>query len=201
MLEEDVKTEETTEETPATSEESSASEQTVPYDRFKEVNDSKKELEEKVSTLEKDAPEKLTPKEEAEKQAKDYISGLVAEELTKKETAKKEADTTEERKFNQDVQDALDENQDAKKADFLKFVDEQGENFTSVKSAMSFFKQLGSTAKDAKAEGQEEERSKPDLPSSEGETVELTEAPKEDANKSFRQVIAEAMRGAVGKSE
>ncbi|KKN59578.1 hypothetical protein LCGC14_0540410, partial [marine sediment metagenome] len=183
-------------------EESSTSEQnTVPQHRFAEKVEEVKELEEKVSTLEKDAPGKLTPEQEKEQQAKEYLTGLMKEELDKRDTAKKEADTVEERKFNQDVQDALDENQDAKKADFLKFVEEQGDNFTSVKSAMSFYKQLGSTAKDAKAEGQEEERSKPDLPSSEGETEEITEAPEEDKNKSFRQVIAEAMRGAVGKSE
>ncbi len=198
--ENDVNTEETTEETQKPSEESSASEQTVPYNRFKEVNDSKKELEEEVSTLKKEAPDKLTPEQEKEKQAAEYLSGLVSKELEKRDTTAKETTAKEEREFNQDVQDALDENQDAKKADFLKFVDEQGDNFTSVKSAMSFYKQLGSTAKDAKAEGQEEERSKPDLPSSEGETVEMTEAPAEDSSKSMRQVISELIRGA-GKSE
>ena len=165
------------------------------------MNDSKKELEEKVSTLEKETPEKLTPEQIQEKQANEFIEKKIDEGIAKRETAQKEADTKKEEGYTQSVQDSLDENQDVKKADFMEFLEKQGDSFTSVKGAMDVFKQLGSAAKDAKAEGQEEERSKPDLPSSEGETAEITEAPPEDANKSFRQVIAEAMKGAVGKSE
>ena len=60
---EDVK-EEGVEETPETpTEESSTTEQTVPYGRFKEVNDDKKELETEVKTLKGSQPDKLTPEQ------------------------------------------------------------------------------------------------------------------------------------------
>ncbi len=199
MLEEDVKTEGGEETT--TEESSTTDEKTVPYDRFKEVNEAKKGLETEVKTLKDSQPDKLTPEQEKEKQAEDYLSGLVSKELEKKEQAKKETEVKEEQQFNQDVQDVLDENQDIKKPDFLAFIEKEGDNFATVKGAMSIFKQLGKTAKTAKAEGIEEEQAKPELPSSEGGTIESTEPPKEDANRTLSQVVQDVVKGMTKKSE
>ena len=199
MLEEDVKTEGGEETT--TEESSTTDEKTVPYDRFKEVNDSKKGLEEEVKTLKDSQPDKLTPEQEKEKQAEEYLSGLVKKELDKSTKVQKDAEVAEEQKFDRDVQDVLDENQDIKKADFLAFVEKEGDTFTTVKGAMSIFKQIGKTAKTAKAEGIEEEQAKPELPSSEGGTVESTEPPKEDANRTLSQVVQDVVKGMTKKSE
>lgn len=196
---EDVK-EEGSEET-TTEESSTTEEKTVPYDRFKEVNDSKKGLEEEVKTLKDSQPDKLTPEQEKEKQAEEYLSGLVKKEIDKNVKTQKDAEVAEEQEFNQDVQDVLDENQDIKKADFLAFIEKEGDNFANVKGAMSIFKQIGSKTKDAKAEGQEEERSKPELPSSEGGAVEFTDPPPEDKNRTLSQVVQDVVKGMTKKSE
>lgn len=198
MLEEDVKTEDGKETT--TEESSTPEDKTVPYDRFKEVNDLKKEAEDKVKTLEADKPGELTPKQQEEKQAKDYISSLVSEEVDKRESALKSKETQEEEQFSQDVQDSLDENQDIKKDDFVKFLEDQGESFTSVKAAMTVFKQIGKNVKDAKAEGREEEQAKPDMPSSDAGAAQEVEVPAEDKGRSFTQVTQDIIRGLAKKS-
>ena len=204
MQETDVKQEGVEEETPETpKEESSTAEQTVPYERFKGVNDAKKELETEVKTLKESQPDKLTPEQQKEKQAEEYLSGLVKKELDKKADAETQAEKTEQKEFDEQVNEVIDANSDIKRADFLKFIEDNDKEFefSSVNSALKVYKALNTTAKDAKAEGKEDILNKPELPSSEAGKVESTEPPKEDANRTIGQVVQDIVKGMTKKSE
>lgn len=203
MQETDVK-EEGTEETPeTTTEESSTTEQTVPYSRFKDVNDDKKELETEVKTLKESQPDKLTPEEQKNKLAEEYLSGLVKKEIDKQTETDTQTEKAEQKEFDEQVNEVLDANTDIKRPDFLKFIEDNDKEFefSSVNSALKVYKALNTTAKDAKAEGKEDILNKPELPSSEAGNVESTEPPTEDANRTLGQVVQDIVKGMTKKSE
>jgi len=188
-MEEDVNTEEV-EET-STEEEASASEKTVPYDRFKEINEQKKAAEQERDSL-KQKTETLTPEQQKEKQAKDYLRGLTKEVLAEEKKAAKDAETQEQKKFEEEVSDILIVNTEVNKEEFLKFIEDNSDKYgiTSVKGAMSLYKDLGKVKSETAEETKERLAKKPNLPKGEGLKA---ETPPDDSNKTYEQITEEAV--------
>lgn len=180
-------TEETSEETTEESSTPEQTEQTVPYDRFKKVNDEKKELEQK---LEDSKPQPQSK----EQQAEEYLDKLVDKRLDKRDEAAKAAETKEQKKFDSDVDDLLTVHTDVKKEEFLKFIDENGDKYgvTSVKGAMALYKDLGNIKKETAEEAKDSLKAKPGLPKSEAIPGSV-KTPEDDKGKSLEQIKEEAI--------
>lgn len=184
-------------ETSETGEESSTSEteeKTVPYSRFKEVNDKMRGLERDISSLKaaKSAGE-LSEEQQKELKAKEYLKGLLKEtiEEQKKQTAEEEA--KEQTLFEQEVEEALLANTDVKRAEFLKFIEEEGDDYSSVQAIMKGYKRLAETSKTASEKTKKELAGKPSLPTSEGGGGEKPAA-ETDKGKPLWQIAVEAAK-------
>ncbi len=178
------------EETPT--EESPASEEkTVPYDRFKKVNEERKEAVEENKSLKEKPKEETQP--DAEKQAKEYLSGLVDEELEKRDKQKVQTETDEQTKFESDVTELLDVHTDVKKDDFLKFIEENDEEleFSSPKAAMATYRKVNNLSKEAEEKVKDDLEQKPSLPRNEGVK---TEAPIDDSQRSLEEVVQDSIK-------
>lgn len=174
-----------TEETPSGSE----SDKVIPYSRFKEVVDKKNELEaELAKNKQKEEP---TPEKAKEVEAKNYLKNLLKETLeeTKSEAAKKEAEELQ--KFQSEVEDAVTKNPGVKKDDFLKFVEENGDDFASVASAMKHYRTINKISKEDAEEAAKGK--KPALPNSEDKSSGKSDH--DDKGKSLWQIADEAIRG------
>ena len=170
-------------------------EQTIPYSRFKEVNDKRKELEEQVNTLKASG----APKEEvqdAEKKAEEYLEKLTDKVLARREQAKAEAERVEQDQFNQELDDILIANPSVKRSEFVKFTEENMGKYgiSSLEGALSLYKDFGDISKKAKEEIEESLEKKPGLPKNEGLGKQGNELP-DDSNKTFNQVLDEVVRG------
>lgn len=165
-------------------------EKTVPYERFKEVNDKFRSLEAEISSLKTQGKKEggLSAEQEKELAAKTYLKGLLKETLEEQNKTKTEQEITEQKQFESEVTDILIENSDVKKKDFLEFIEKNSTKFgiQSPKGAMELYKHLNEVKKSAV----EEERKKPGMPSHEGGANRI-EPKAEDKEKSFSQITNE----------
>lgn len=173
-------------------------EKSVPYARFKEVNDEVKGLKEKLENIEKlqtkqDGGKTLTPEEKKELDAKTYLKGLLKETMEETEKAKKDGEARELKQFNEAVAGVLEINPDIKRDDFLKFVKENESKykFSSVEGAMAIYKDLNKTKTEAKEQGKKEVINRPKFPSNDGGSAPQTYDVK---GKSMSQIAEEAKR-------
>ena len=167
----------------------SESDKVIPYSRFKEVVDKKNELE---AELAKNKPkEEASPEKAKEAEAKNYLKNLLKETLeeTKSETAKKEAEELS--KLQSDVDDVVTKNPGVKKDDFLKFVEENGDDFASVASAMKHYRTINGITKEEADKVNKDK--KPALPNSEAGPSNKSDY--DDKGKSLSQIAEEANRG------
>lgn len=188
---------ETKEVDPSATKEGGEGDKTVPYSRFKEVNDSLKELREKMESIEslqvkKDTGKSLTPDEQKELDAKSYLKGLLKETLQEETTAKTQAEEKELKEFNSSVSSVLEENTDVKREDFLKFIEEKADKYgvTSVTGAMILFRDMNNLTKESKEAGKKEEKNKPKFPANEGSVGGKSV---NDSGKSLYQIAEEAI--------
>ena len=175
-------------------------EQTVPYKRFKEVNEDKKEAEQKLQTLKEEKGETLTLEQQKEKQAKDYLKGLVKDQLVEEAKAKEAADTQEQKKFESDVDDVLAVNSKVDREEFLKFIEDDSKKYgiTDVSGAMELYKDLGKIKSDTAEETKENLAKKPNLPKSEGISATKQDL-SGDKEKTYQEITEEAMKEAEAK--
>jgi len=165
-------------------------EKTVPYERFKEVNDKFRSLEAEISSLKSQSKKEggLSQEQEKELQAKTYLKNLLKETLEEQDKGKAEQEVKEQKEFEQEVTDVLMENSDVKKKDFLEFIEKNSKEFgiESVNGAMKLYRHLGEVKKSAV----EEERKKPGMPAHEGGAARI-EPKAEDKGKSLNQITSE----------
>jgi len=180
--------EEPVEETPG---EPSTPEQTVPIGRFNEVYKKTKELEEKIGTLKSSDGEQLTPEQQKERQAEEYLSKLYDKVIDKRETAAKATKAKEQEEFETEIDDVLAIHTDVNKDEFLKFVKTKSDEYgvKSVKGAMKLYKDLGKLKSETEDEVKDNFSKKPNLPKSEGTSVSKT--PPDDSDKSYEQIQRE----------
>lgn len=171
--------------------------QHVPYDRFKEVNDQKRELEQRVEELQQQKSSgTLSPEEQKELQAKEYLGKLLDERIEARNKATADAEKAEQKKFENDVSDVLSAHTDVKRSDFVAFLEKEGDDYSSVASAMKGYLRLGETAKEAAEKAKDNQERKPKMPNSEGAGGgSFAEPPEADKSKSFWEVAQDAMRG------
>jgi len=175
------------EETPA---EEPSTPEPVPYQRFKDVNDKNKDLEQQLEEAKATTP----PAKTKEEQAEEYLSKLTEKAIEKREAAQKAAKTKEQKEFNSEVDDLLAVHTDVKKQDFLKFIEDNGEKYgiKSVKGAMSLYKDMGDFKTKTTEEAKESLSKKPGLPKSEA-IPGSTGTPADDKGKSLEQIKEEAI--------
>jgi len=167
--------------------------QTVPVSRFKEVYREKKELEEKISSLEAKKNEgTITSDEKKELEAKTYLKNLQKEVVKEMEEEKAKTAKEELTKFNQQVEDTLVVNTDVKKAEFLKFIEEEAENYgiESVDGAMKLYRKFNDLSKEVADKTKKEISSKPKMPTHEGGG----KSTYDDSNKSLYDIVNEAKK-------
>lgn len=183
-----------TEETPT--EEPSAPEP-VPYDRFKKVNDEKKELEQKLE----DAKATTPPVQTKEQQAEEYLNKLTDKAIERREKSQKETEVKEQKEFDSEVDDLLTVHTDVKKDEFLKFIEDNGDKYgiKSVKGAMSLYKDLVVLRKNTAEEAKDSLSKKPGLPKSEGIPGSTKEY--DDKGKTLEQIKEEAIAELESKSK
>lgn len=170
-------------------------EQTVPYHRFKEVIDKTKALEADIQALKSTKKDSgLTPEQEKELQAKTYLKSLLKETLTEQEEAQARDKEQELKQFEKDVESALELNTDVKKPDFLKFMEEEGDDFSSVASAMKHYKNVQEAREEAVEKAKDDLKGRPNLPRHEGGGT-AKEAPETDKGKSITEVAQDIIRG------
>lgn len=196
-LEKDVNTDGDGSDSTTDSSSETKTEQAVPYDRFKQVNEQKRELEQRVQELEKkDSQGTLTPEQQKELQAKSYLKNLLAETLDEQKKSQVAAEKAEQQKFEQDVDEQIVKQPDVKRADFLKFIEKEGDDYSSVASAMKGYLRLEQVSKETEQKTKENFDRKPSMPTSQGAGGgTFTEPPADDSKKSFWEVASEAMRG------
>src|SRR3990167_5527575 len=166
-------------------------EHSVPYERFKEVNDKLNTLKEEISSLKSQKrSDGLSPEEEKELQAKTYLEKLTRETLDKVSKEKSEAETREQKEFEKEVGDILLVNTDVKRAEFLDFIDKKADSYgiKSVEGAMKLYRDINNLSKEGLEKAKKELQGKPGFPSSEGKP---SSVPAEDKGKSIHQIAAE----------
>jgi len=181
----DEKIEEGNSEVPKTEE--NTEDKPVPYHRFKEVNDQLKELREMVKPKDNSAK---TPEQEKEEKAKEYLKNLHKEVLAEEQKAKQIQEEKELKDFKEQLSEVLSVNTNVKRAEFEKFLETDGDDYSSIASAMKAFKRFNEIETKGKEKGKEEMKGKPKMPSHEGPQA---EAPVEDKTKSIRQIAEEAI--------
>lgn len=167
-------------------------EKTVPYSRFKEVNDKMNELAEQIKSLtEKKDAGTISPDEKKELEAKQYLEKITRESLTKIEQEKKDKETEELKAFEKNVNELLEIHSNVKRDDFLKFLEEEGDDFSTLDSAMKHYLKNSEKKETDKAK-------KPSLPSNEGGGSRIEAV--DDGKKSLRQISEEIIRS-IGKGK
>lgn len=175
---------------------SSEIDKTVPETRFKEVYGKMKELEREIGTLRDTKKEgNLTENQSKELQAKEYLKGLLKETLEEEKRASESKEQAELAKFKEDVNSVLEIHTDVKRDDFLKFIEEEGDDYASIAAAMKGYKRLHETAKDASEKAKQNLSKKPGLPRSEGSGGEKTNYADSDKGKTLWQIAQEAAAG------
>lgn len=161
-------TEDKSEETPSESSTDKA-DKSVPYARFKEVNDQLKEMKSRIDSLQtKEDKGSITPEEKKELDAKNYLKNLFKEVMTEEEKMKSEKEKQESVAFNKEIDSLIELHPDIKRADFVEFIDKNSDKYgiQSVKGAMALYKDLNNIKTSAKEAGKKEIINKPKFPSS-----------------------------------
>lgn len=175
--------------------EPSAPEQTVPLKRFQEVYAKQKNLEQEIATLKEQKKEGgITPEQEKELQAKQYLKNLLKETLSEQEQEMTKAEQQELEKFSTDVDELIMVNPDVKLDDFLKFMEEKADDYgvQSVKGGMKLYRDLHKLSEESLEKAKEILKKKPSLPTSEGLSV--AEPHPDDKGKSITQIAQEIAR-------
>src|SRR3990167_9824496 len=148
-----------------------SADKSVPYSRFKEVNDKMNSMKERIDSLQNTSKGRdLTPKEQEELNAKSYLRNMLKDVLTEEERTKNEAEAKEVATFNSEVDSILEFNSEIKRNDFIDFIEKNSEKYgiESVKGAMALYKDLNQVKAKAKDEGKKEVLNKPKFPSGDG---------------------------------
>ena len=176
IIMDDVNTEVTPQDDP------SASEKTVPYARFKEVNEKVKELEVQLKTK-SDSPDDTL----LEKKVSDILSKM---ELSKS-SAQKEA----EKQVKAEIDEILEVYVDVDKKDFSKFINDNKEKYSiqSVQGAMTLYRDLNNMSADIAQKTKDSLKSKPSFPKNEGQTPASNV---DDSKKTYEQITEEVIREA-----
>jgi len=170
--------------------------QTVPYERFKEVNDKVKSLTEEISTIKNQAetqPGGLTPKQKEEIEAKEYLKGLVKDTLSEFEKTKASEEEQEIANFQKELNNVLELNSSVDRKEFEKFLENEADEYgvETVSGAMKIYKKLNETTLKAKESAKNELSKKPKMPSSDGSGVGEVH---NDTGKSLYQIAEEAKK-------
>lgn len=178
-------------------EEASTSEQNVPYSRFKEVNEAKNQAEQDLQALKETKTEDLTPDQQKEKQAKDFLKGLVKEQLKEEDKAKKATEAKEQKKFDSDIRESLDINPSINKKDLLKFIEDNSDKYsiTSVAGAVRLYRDLNKIKDETVEETKENLAAKPKLPKSKA-VADTAPDYSDDKGKTWEQVVTEGIKEA-----
>ena len=158
---------------------------TVPYSRFKEVNEKAKANEQKLQALE-------SPDQHKEERAKNFLKGLVREELKAEKEARKASETKARKEFDTDVDEVLKANTSIDKEVFLKFIKANSDKYTitTVKGAMKLYKDLNQIKDDTVEQTKEDMGRKPKLPKSKGASDTKTDY-SGDKDKTYDQIVQE----------
>ena len=164
----------------------------IPETRFNQVYGQMKTLEKEITQLKEGKKEgTLSDEQQKELQAKTYLKGLLKETLDEQEKSKTQKEQEETQKFKSDVDEVLTIHTDVKKDDFLQFLEKEGDDYTSVASAMKSYKKIAELSKDAdKAKSKD---GKPNLPAHEGGGGQAYDHEK-DKGKSLWQIAEEAQK-------
>jgi len=180
-------------------EETSTSEQSVPYSRFKEVNEKAKSTEQELQTL-KAEKGVLTPEQQKEKQARTFLKGLVKEQLQEEEEERKATEAKEQKEFESNVDDVLSVNTIVDRTEFLKFIEDNSNKYgiTTVKGAMKLYKDLNKIKDETVEQTKENLAVRPKLPKSQG-AGDITPDHSGDKQKSYEQIVSETIEEAEAK--
>jgi len=182
-----------------TIEETSASEKTVPYSRFKEVNEEKNKTEQELQAL-KAGKEVLTPEQQKENQAKTFLKKLVKEQLEEEKAERKATKVREQKEFEGNVDDVLAINTTIDRNEFLKFIEDNSDKYsiTTVKGAMKLYKDINQIKDDTVEKTKENLTKKPKFPKSKG-AGDITPDYSGDKEKSYEQITSELVEEAEEK--
>lgn len=194
--EQDVNLEESSE-TPEESSTAKTEDKTVPYTRFKEVNEKMKAVEKEVESLKAKESGGLTPEQQKELEAKTYLKNLLKETLKEEKEAEGKREKEEQTKFNEEVDEVVEELGLDKKA-FLKWMEDGNADkygATSARGAANIYQDLEKSKKEGSEETKKDISSKPGLPKHEGASGGGT--PRDDSEKSLTEIASEeiAARG------
>ena len=167
--------------------------QTVPLTRFQEVYTKKQELEKELSALKTSKPSNEISEEE--KKLEDQMKRINERQDREKKTAKDE----EQKQFNGNVDDVLSVYSDVDRSDFLKFIENNSDRYgiTSVKGAMSIYRDINKMAQETEEQVKQRMSSKPALPRNEG--MPNFNPKYDDSNKTIEQIAEEAAREAAAR--
>jgi hypothetical protein len=173
----------------------------VPYERFQEVVENKNnyktqlnELNSKIKELEQ--KNTLSGNEKKELNDNKDIASKIEEILENREKRKIEKEKIEQRKFENDVEKELDVYPDVKKTEFLKFMENEADEYgiKDVSGGMKLFRKLNDLTEKTKDEAKKEILSKPYMPRSEGTGGQKADTSKEDKGKSLSQIAGDIIQ-------
>ena len=146
-------------------------EKSIPYSRFKEVNDDLKTLKQEIAGLKTQKSDGgLSPEQQKELDAKTYLKSLLTETLNENKQVESQKEKAELEKFDSDVSESLSVNTDVKKDEFLKFIEEEASAYgiESVDGAMKLYRKMNNLTKEVSEKTKKEMLGKPRLPEHEG---------------------------------
>ena len=168
---------------------------TVPLERFNEVYGQLKDVRKEIDSLKTEKNKGgLTPDQEKELQAQEYLEKLIVKTIDKKEQTTKQAQEQEQKEFESSVDSTLSLNPDVKRPEFVAFLEKEADKYgvTTVEGAMNLYKQLNKTVLEAAQKAKEDLRKKPDSLQNEGSGGKKLP---DDSGKSLNQIADEAIRG------
>lgn len=171
----------------------SENQETVPIGRFKEVYGQKKELERKLAEKEGQKGE-ATPDASKEVQAKTYLKSLLKETLAEEKEAQTQAEKKAQTEFEDNVNDQLSLHTSVKRTDFVKFLEDSGDDYSSVEAAMRGYMKINETAVSAAEKAKKDKDGKPGMPKSDTSGGESEGPPATDKGKSLWEIAQDAAR-------
>lgn len=152
-----------------------------------------KEYEQKLKELEDSKSTGASPDKEKELQAKSYLKSLLKEVTEEEKKALERAEREQQERFERDVDEALLLNTDIKRAEFLKFIKDEADQYgvQTVQGAVTLFRRFQDVASSASEKTKKDLSKKPGLPASDGSG----EAPAyKDEGKSLYDIVNEAKK-------
>lgn len=175
--------------------------ESVPYERFKEVVDDKNTYRKQLDDLNekiKDSEQKNTLSNDEKKELNDNkdLASKIEEILENREKRATEKEKAEQRRFEREVENQLDVYPDVKKNDFLKFMENEADEYgiKDVSGGMKLFRKLNDLTEKTKDEAKKEILSKPYMPRSEGTGGQKADTSKEDKGKSLSQIAGDIIQ-------